>query len=191
MAAARSRRIPHRARGTVSRRTSIAVAVAGSCGGLIGATMMARPSARAASSSKFSQSAWSHEGSARNRRAAHRPDAWRVPWHSEIQRYYRAENSGALHDCTTSLASGAKRGGQVVTWSKIPETPRLAWGLGDRYAPVRWSASRSGGQVVRRSGAARRARGGGWTNQPTRSQTARHGPPGRERVADFGVSLAL
>jgi hypothetical protein len=46
-----------------------------------------------------------------------------------IQRYYRAENSGALHDCTTPLASRAKRGGQVV----------------------------------RRSGAAGRARGGGWT----------------------------
>src|ERR1035437_2708767 len=179
MAVARSRHSPHRARGTVSRRTSIAVAAAGSCGGLIGGTIMARPSARAASAPKYSRSAWFHEGSTTNRRAVHRSCTGRVPGLSEIQRYYRAENSGALHDCTTSLASGAKRGGQVVTWSKIPETPRLAWGLGDRYAPVRWSAS------------ARRARGGGWTNQPTRSQTARHGPPGRERVADFGVSLAL
>ena len=34
-----------------------------------------------------------------------------------------------------------------------------------------------------RSVAVRRARGTRWTNQPTRSQTARHGPPGRERVA--------
>ena len=32
-------------------------------------------------------------------------------------------------------------------------------------------------------GAAGRARGGGWAIQPTRSQTAQHGPPGRERVA--------
>ena len=31
--------------------------------------------------------------------------------------------------------------------------------------------------------AAGRARGGGWAYQPTRSQTARHGAPGRERVA--------
>ncbi len=86
---------------------------------------------------------------------------------------------GALNSSAVSLASGAKRGGQVVTWSKMPQTSRLAWGLGDRYAPARWSASRSG--------AARRARGGGWTTppRPTRSQTARHGAPGRERVAMF------
>ena len=31
--------------------------------------------------------------------------------------------------------------------------------------------------------AARRARGCGWAIQPTRRQTARHGPNGRERVA--------
>jgi predicted DNA-binding WGR domain protein len=31
------------------------------------------------------------------------------------------------------------------------------------------------------------ARGGGWANQPTRSQTARHRAPGRERVADSGM----
>jgi hypothetical protein len=61
--------------------------------------------------------------------------------------------SGALHDCTTPLASRAKRGGQEV----------------------------------RRSGAAGRARGGGWSNRPARSQTARHGAPGRERVADSGM----
>ena len=35
------------------------------------------------------------------------------------------------------------------------------------------------------------ARGGGWANQPTQRQTVRHGAPGRERVADSGVSLAL
>lgn len=36
---------------------------------------------------------------------------------------------------------------------------------------------------VARSVAARRARGGGRANHPTRSQTVQHGARGRERVA--------
>jgi hypothetical protein len=42
-----------------------------------------------------------------------------------------------------------------------------------------------------RSVAARRARGSGWTNRPTRSPTARHGAPGRERMVDSGVSQGV
>jgi hypothetical protein len=60
----------------------------------------------------------------------------------------------------------------------MPETPRLAWGLGDRYAPVSWSASRSGGQAVRGGQVGPR-----WANQPIRSHPAQHGAGGRERVA--------
>ena len=71
---------PPSARGTVSWRNSTAVAAAGSCGGLIGATMMAHPSSRAGSSSRWSRTARSHESPATDRRAAHRPRAWRVPW---------------------------------------------------------------------------------------------------------------
>ena len=41
---------------------------------------------------------------------------------------------------------------------------------------------------VARSVAARRARGGGWANQPPPSQTAQHGAPGRETVAGSRVS---
>jgi len=69
-------------------------------------------------------------------------------WQSEIQRYYRAKYSGAWLDCTTSLLSGEKRGGQEVSGQWRP----------------------------------RRALGGGWFNEQTRSQTARHGPAVREGV---------
>src|ERR1035437_490161 len=56
------------------------------------------------------------------------------------------------------------------------------------------AAAGNSASVTRKKGAVRGgwARPGcGWTNQPTGSQTVRRGAPGRERVADSGVSLAL
>ena len=96
-----------------------------------------------------------------------------------IQRYYRAESSGALHDCTTSLAAGAKKGGQVVRggwarpWRRVgqPANPepdgatratRAQTGGRFRREPgrmlhLRWRAARRSG-----GGGPRRARSGGW-----------------------------
>jgi hypothetical protein len=75
------------------------------------------------------------------------------PRRQETHRYFRANGGGALNSSAVSLASGAKRGGQVVSGQWRPGC----------------------------------ARGGEWANQPTRSQTARHRAPGRERVADSGM----
>lgn len=44
---------------------------------------------------------------------------------------------------------------------------------------------------MRGSVAARRARGSVWSNGPTQRQTARHGAPGRERVASSAWSATF
>jgi hypothetical protein len=90
----------------------------------------------------------------------------------------RAGFPQVVADCLVPSATNPK----VLPGRRLRRVARL-----HNFASARRKKGRSGGQVVRRSGAARRARRGGWANQPIRSQTARHGAPGRERVADSGM----
>ena len=102
----------------------------------------------------------------------------RCPWQESTELAAIPAATKAVCDARAGAVRGPEcvarfRGGQ-----KSPGTTGSKTLARCTITQLRWRQTHKG--EVRRSGAARRARGGCWANQPTRSQTALHGAPGAQ-----------